>query len=159
MAAKGRGGRTRNNKMTQVFYASIVAVIISIVGAVYSILVFVASTGADTFTPMGLSTAFYAPDALVGMGVVMLLQSLAGLATGITGIHASNTAFPGDGKAFMACAVVALLLSAGGLLRYGSTSFVALFVDALCLYEAWVVLHLPDKRSKSKKNKKNKKSM
>lgn len=158
MAAKGRGGRTRSEKTTPVFYAAVVAIIISIVGIVYSILVFVASTGVDTFTPMGLSTAFYAPDLLVGMGIVMLLQSAAGLATGITGIRASNTAFPGDGKPFMVCAVVALLLSAGGLLRYGSTSFVALLVDAICVYEAWKVLHLPDKRSKSKKSKKNKKS-
>ncbi|MGI6535687.1 MAG: hypothetical protein ACOX12_04635 [Eggerthellaceae bacterium] len=156
MAAKGKGGRVRSNKMTSVFYVALVAIIISIVGVVYSILVFVASTGVDTFTPMGLSTAYYTPDMLVGMGIVMLLQSVAGLLTGVTGIRASNTAFPGDGKPFMACAVVALLLSAGGLLRYGSTSFVALLVDAICIYEAWVVLHLPDKRSKSKKNKKNK---
>lgn len=156
MAAKGKGGRVRSNKMTLVFYVALVAIIISIVGVVYSVLVFVASTGVDAFTPMGLSTAYYTPDMLVGMGIVMLLQSVAGLLTGVTGIRASNTAFPGDGKPFMACAVVALLLSSGGLLRYGSTSFVALLVDAICIYEAWVVLHLPDKRNKSKKSKKNK---
>ena len=151
MAAKGKGARTRSKKMTQVYYVAFVAVIISIVGVVYGILTFIASTGIDTFAPMGLSTAYFASNMLVGMGVVMLLQSVACFAAGAAGIRASNSAYPGDGKLFMACSVVALLLSVGGMIQYGSTSFVAVFVEALCVYEAWVVLRLPDKRSKSKK--------
>lgn len=156
MAAKGKGARVRSKKMTQVYYVSFVAVIISLVGLVYGVMTFIASTGTDTFAPMGLSTAYYAPNMLVGMGAVMLLQSAACLAAGAAGIRASNSAYPGDGKPFMALSVVALLLSVGGMLQYGSTSFVAVFVEALCVYEAWVVLRLPDKRSKSKKGKKNK---
>lgn len=148
---KGSTGSGRSAKMEQVFYVSLVAAIIGAVGVVYGIMALMAAGGSTMFAGMGLTTDAYSSAALTGMGLVMIVQSVVGAVSGLLGIRASNSAFPDDGKPFILFSGAALILSVAGLVAGGSSSFVAILVEGLCIYEAWVVLHLP--RPKAKKSK------
>lgn len=150
MASKrGNGGSKGSDRGSMMFYVSILALIISAVGVVLGIMAFTLPADSDIAGLLGI-TQGYDASTLFGYGMVMIVQSAFGVVMGIFGVRAARSLYPPDGKPFFAFAVIALLLSIGGMVAAGSASLVSIVIDAICAYLAWGLLRQPLPKNKKK---------
>lgn len=152
MAKNKKAGGSSSSNDSLAFYTAIVAVAISAAGVALGILALVAPSTPELLGLLGMSQSADS-SALFAYGSVMIVQSVFGLVMGIFGIRATRSNYPPDGKPFFAFAIIALLLSVGGMLAAGSASLVSIVIDGLCAYFAWGIMHRPLPKNKKKKHR------